>query len=223
DTVGRIVRTLDELGLSRNTLVVFTSDNGGLAYPEDGRRPNNTSNLPLRGQKGSEYDGGLRVPYIFRWPGKIPAGTVHQECISGVDLYPTFLALAGAPRPKHVLDGSDLNALLSDPDRRLPKRELIWYFPSYSSFHAPCIVVRRGDWKLIHRFETGGNELYNTTKDIAETKNLAGEFPELARELEACARAWMDDADAPRMKANPEYDPNWKRSGGRRSGPKRSR
>ena len=210
DTVGRIVGTIDELGIAENTLVVFASDNGGLAYIEDGKRPDNTSNLPLRGQKGSEFDGGLRVPYIFRWPGKIPADTVCHEVISGVDLYPTFLALADAPSPSHTLDGVDLTPILRDPQDRLAHRELFWYFPSYSSFHRPSVVARRGDWKLIHLLESGENELYHTGRDIGETKNVADEHPELAKQLETRAREWMDDANAPRMTPNPNYDANWK-------------
>jgi arylsulfatase A-like enzyme len=205
DSVGRIVGTLEELGITENTLIVFASDNGGLGYPEDGKRSDNTSNLPLRGQKGSEFDGGLRVPYIFSWPGKIPAGTVCNEVISGVDLYPTFLALAGAVKPSHTLDGTDLTSVLKDPHGRLAQRELFWFFPSYSSFHRPSVVVRRGDWKLIHLFESGENELYHTGRDIGETCNLAADHPERVRELSACIVRWMDQANVPRMKPNPEY------------------
>jgi arylsulfatase A-like enzyme len=211
DSVGRIVGTLDELGIAENTLVVFASDNGGLAYPEDGRRPDNTSNLPLRGQKGSEFDGGLRVPYIFCWPRKIPAGTVCHEVISGVDLYPTFLALAGAAKPSHTLDGTDLTPVLIDSHRQLPSRELFWYLPSYSSFHRPSVVARRGDWKLIHLFETGESELYHTDKDIGETRNVAPEHPDVVKDLESCIRKWMNEAEAPRMTPNPEYDPTVQR------------
>lgn len=207
DSVGRIVGALNELEIAENTLVVFASDNGGLAYPEDGRRPDNTSNLPLRGQKGSEFDGGLRVPYIFRWPGKIRAGTVCHEVISGVDLYPTFLALAGAAKPSHTLDGTDLTPILVDPRKQLAPRELFWYLPSYSAFHRPSVVARRGDWKLIYLFEPGESELYQTEKDIGETRNVAAEHPEVVRDLESCIRKWMDEAEAPRMTPNPGYDP----------------
>jgi arylsulfatase A-like enzyme len=210
DSVGRIVGTLDELGIAENTLVVFASDNGGLAYPEDGKRPDNTSNLPLRGQKGSEFDGGLRVPYIFRWPGKIPAGTVCHEVISGVDLYPTFLVLAGAPIPSHTLDGVDLMSILQDPQNRLAQRELFWYFPSYSAFHRPSVVVRQGDWKLIHLFESGEDELYHTGRDIGEAKNVAADYPELVQELSERIGRWVAEANAPPMTPNPEYDAAWK-------------
>ena len=210
DSVGRIVGTLEALGITENTLIVFASDNGGLGYPEDGKRPENTSNLPLRGQKGSEFDGGLRVPYIFCWRGKVPAGTVCHEVISGVDLYPTFLALAGDPKPSHTLDGTDLTPILLDPQKRLASRELFWYFPSHSSFHRPSVVVRRGDWKLIHLFESGENELYHTGRDIGETTNLAADNPDRVRELSACIVRWMDEANVPRMKPNPEYQANWR-------------
>jgi arylsulfatase A-like enzyme len=206
DSVGRIVGTLDELGIAEDTLVVFASDNGGLGYPEDGKRPDNTSNLPLRGQKGSEFDGGLRVPYIFRWPGKIPAGSVCHEVISGVDLYPTFLALAGAQEPSHKLDGTNLTPIFVDPHKQLAQREMFWYFPSYSSFHRPSVVVRRGDWKLIHLFETGESELYHTGDDIGETTDVAAQHPERVKELNARIREWIEESKAPRMTPNPEYD-----------------
>ena len=212
DTVGRLLQTVDELGISNNTLVVFMSDNGGLAYPEDGARPNNTSNYPLRAQKGSEFDGGLRVPFICRWTGQIPADTLCHEVVTGVDLYPTFLKLAGAPKPPQVLDGVDIMPILKHPSQKLPQRDVYWYMPSYSSFHRPCIVVRRGKWKLIHLFETGDNELYNTERDIGEQHNVAGQYPELVKELQASARQWMDTANVPRMKPNPEYDPSWRLS-----------
>jgi arylsulfatase A-like enzyme len=208
DSVGRIATKLDELGIADNTLLIFTSDNGGLGYPEDGKRPNCTSNLPLRGQKGSEFDGGTRVPFIFRWPGRIPAGTLSHEPIHGVDLYPTILELAGAPRPQHVLDGVSLIPVLRDPKATVGPRELYWYYPMYSSFNRPSVSVRRGEWKLIHLFDSGQIELYNTAEDIGETRNRAGDHPELAAELNKLALKWLDDTDAPRMRPNPDYEPD---------------
>ena len=208
DTVGKILDQLDALGVADNTLFVFTSDNGGLSYEEDGKREENTSNLPLRARKGSEFDGGLRVPYIFRWPGRIPAGTVSHEPIHGVDLCPTFLNVAGAAQPHHPLDGVDLMPCLRNPRATVGPRELYWYFPIYSSFNRPSVIVRRGDWKLIHLFETGVDELYNTAEDIGETRNRAADQPVLTTELRGLVLKWLDDTKAPRMLPNPDYDPN---------------
>lgn len=207
DTVGTVLRALDDTGLAANTLVIFGSDNGGLAYAEDGAREQNTSNLPLRGRKGSEFDGGFRVPYIVRWPGHVPPGTTNPEPITGADLYPTFLELAGAPRPGHVLDGASLVPLFRGPSARLPSREIIWYLSHYTSFNRPCIVVRRGEWKLIHLFDGDRDELYHTGNDIGERDDLALRQPELTRELRARALAWMKEAGAPPMRPNPDFDP----------------
>ncbi|MFC1766441.1 sulfatase-like hydrolase/transferase, partial [Planctomycetota bacterium] len=207
DTVGRVVDKIRALGIEKNTLIVFTSDNGGLSYAEDGKRPENTSNYPLRERKGSEFDGGLRVPFIFSWPGHISAQTLQHEPIQFIDLYPTFLQLAGAPQPDHVLDGVDLSPILFDAQARLKTRELFWYLPFYSSFNRPSAVVRRNDWKLIHLLETGECELYHTGEDIGEQTNISSAHPELVHELKTLALNWLDETDAPRMVPNPEYTP----------------
>ncbi len=210
DTVGRIMARLDELDIDDNTLLIFTSDNGGLSYQEDGPRDENTSNRPLRGRKGSEFEGGLRVPYIFRWPGRIPAGTACHEPIIGVDLYPTLLKVAGVKPPDQALDGVDLTPILLDRKAGLEQRELYWYLPVYSSFNRPCVVVRRGHWKLIHLLETGDCELYQTSKHIGETDNCVAEHPHVAHELDSLALKWIDAVNAPHMVSNPGYDPEWK-------------
>ena len=211
DTVGRVMDKLAELGIADDTLVVFTSDNGGLKYKEDGERDANTSNWPLRAGKGSEFDGGFRVPYIFRWPGKIPAGTTNHTPITNVDLYPTLLAAAGANRPDQPLDGVDLSAILHDAGAQLAQRDIFWYLPLYSSFNRPSVVIRRGEWKLIHLLESGDFELYNTEKDIGEKNNLAAQHPELAQNMNRRALQWLDDTDAPRMTPNSTYDPEWRK------------
>lgn len=207
DTVGRVVNKIQALGIEKNTLIVFTSDNGGLSYAEDGKRAVNTSNYPLRERKGSEFDGGLRVPFIFSWPGRIEARTLQHESIQFIDLYPTFLQLAGAPQPDHVLDGVDLSPVLFDAQARLKMRDLFWYLPFYSSFNRPSVVVRRGHWKLIHLLESGLCELYHTGQDIGERSNLAGKYPDLALELKTRTLDWLDDTEAPRMVLNPDYAP----------------
>ncbi|MFC1498110.1 sulfatase [Verrucomicrobiota bacterium] len=209
DTVGRVLKKLDELGIAKNTLVIFTSDNGGLAYQEDGQKLENTSNWPAKLAKGSEFDGGLRVPYIFRWPGRIPAGTLCKEPITGVDLYPTLLNVAGAKRPDQPLDGADLGPVLRNPKARLNERDIFWYLPLYSYFSRPCVVIRRGDWKLIHLLESGEYELYHTGNDIGEKNNVVAENSALAKEMNSRVLKWLEDTNAPRMLPNPEYDPEW--------------
>ena len=207
DTVGKIMRTVDDCGESENTLIVFTSDNGGLSYEEDGVKEANTSNLPLRGRKGSQYEGGIRVPWIVRWPGKTPAGIRCSVPIHHVDLYPTFVAIANHKRPPQTLHGLDLTQLFQSPDLGLAERDLYWYLPGYSAFHKPSVMVRRGKWKLIRSLESDAMQLFDTNSDIGESIDLSRAEPGLAASLNLAAMQWLDDLDAPRMKPNPEYQP----------------
>lgn len=211
DSVGKIMEAIDDSGVAGSTLFVFTSDNGGLAYEEDGVREENTSNLPLRGRKGSEYDGGIRVPWIVRWPGQTPAGVECQEPIHQIDLYPTFCKVAGAPQPTQTLHGMDLTALFRSPEEGILARKLYWYLPGYSAFHTPSVMVRQGKWKLIRRLESEQRFLYDTDADIGEATDLSSENAELATSLDDAAMSWLDDLQAPRMTPNPEYDPRSRR------------
>ena len=208
DSVGKILAALEDSGEADNTLVIFTSDNGGLAYKEDGTKDANTSNHPLRGYKGSEYDGGTRVPWIVRWPGKTPAGVECDETIHQVDLFATLSKVGGAKPPSQKLDGVDLSDLFRSPGNGLEDREVFWYFPGYSSFHSPSVVARQGKWKLIRRLESDEVLLFDTVADIGETNDLSSSNPELAATLNASAMRWLDATNAPRMTPNPEYDPN---------------
>ena len=209
DSVGKILAALDACGEADNTLVVFTSDNGGLAYEEDGKRDANTSNFPLRDYKGSEYDGGMRVPWIVRWPGKTPPGVKCDETIHQVDLFPTLSKVGGAKPPSQSLDGVDLSTLFQSPDNGLDERQVFWYFPGYSAFHTPSVIARQGKWKLIRRLESEEALLFDTVADIGETTDVSSEDPELAASLNQIAMQWLDEVDAPRMTPNPEYDPNF--------------
>lgn len=211
DSVGKIAAALDESGASGNTLFVFTSDNGGLSYEEDGDKFSNTSNLPLRGRKGSEYDGGIRVPWIVRWPGQTPAGVKCDVPVHQIDLYPTFASVASAEKPKQALHGINLTGLLQDPNKVQSNRDLFWYLPGYSAFHAPSVMVRSGDWKLIRRLETDESLLLNTATDIGETSDQSETKPEISKRLNQSALNWLDAMKAPRMTPNPEYDPTVKR------------
>lgn len=213
DSVGRIVAKLDQLGLSTNTLVIFSSDNGGVGgYQREGLRTAGdiTDNAPLRSGKGSLYEGGVRVPFIFRWPGRIAAGAVCPEPIASVDIHPTFCALAGAPLPQgQPLDGANLLPLLTGgPFRR---EALYWHFPGYLGAGpnqwrtTPASAVRRGDWKLLQFLEDGHLELYNLADDVGQTNNLAAAKPELSAELFTQLKAWRESVHAP-MPA--KRDPN---------------
>jgi arylsulfatase A-like enzyme len=209
ESVGRVVAKLDELGLGENTLVIFSSDNGGVGgYVEAGvkAREGITNNAPLRGGKGMLYEGGVRVPFIFRWPGRIQSGTTCEEPIVSVDIFPTFLALAAAPAPPaetHPLDGVSLVGLLTGKASRLDRDALYWHFPGYLGSGknvwrtTPAGAVRVGDHKLLEFFEDGRLELYNLRSDPGQKHNLATERPELTRSLHAKLQSWREHIHAP--------------------------
>jgi arylsulfatase A-like enzyme len=201
--VGKVLTKLDELGLRDNTIVIFTSDNGGLSTSEGWP----TSNLPLRGGKGWMYEGGIREPMIVRWPGVTQAGSTSAEPVTSYDIFPTVLAAAGVPMPKdHPADGIDLRAVFAGQARPQP-RTLFWHYPHYGNQGgAPGTAVRRGDWKLIHWFERDQWELFNLATDLSETKNLAAEHPEKVAELKAeMARLHRETGSLDPM-PNPAYD-----------------
>ncbi len=224
ESVGRVVAKLDELGVRDNTLVIFSSDNGGVGgYESVGLVGKNgvTNNAPLKGGKGTLYEGGVRVPYIFNWPGKIEAGTLNERPINSVDLYPTLLELASAEKPQQPLDGvSYLKSLLGqDAATRGP---LFWHFPGYLGANndqwrtTPCGSIRDGDWKLIEYFEDGRLELYNLANDIGETKNLAEAEPERAKKMHGAMVAWRESVGAkmPTKNDPKAVKPGQKNSGG---------
>ncbi len=207
DSIGKILDALDESGQRENTLIVFTSDNGGLSYEEDGLREENTSNLPLRGRKGSEYDGGLRVPWIASWPGQFPEGVECDTPVHHVDLYTTFSAAAETATPPQDLHGTNLLTLFRDPSSGLKPRNLFWYLPGYSAFHTPSVMVRNDNWKLIRHLENEEHLLFDTDSDISESIDARSSNPELASDLNQATQDWLDELDAPRMTPNPEYEP----------------
>jgi arylsulfatase A-like enzyme len=212
ESVGRILAELDELRLATNTLVVFTSDNGGVGgYEREGIQGGSiTDNAPLKGGKGMLSEGGIRVPYLFRWPGKIAAGSRCDQPINSVDLYPTLLELAGAEAPQgYPLDGSSYAGLLFGQARQV-RGPLYWHFPGYLGAGAgtwrttPAGAIRSGDWKLQEFFEDGRLELYNLRDDLSETNNLAAKLPGKAKELRELLIAWRQQIAAPMPTQNPE-------------------
>jgi uncharacterized sulfatase len=206
NSVGRILHKLDHLGLSGNTVVIFYSDNGGLIKRYDGKGEIVTSNAPLRSEKGSLYEGGVRVPLIVRWPGIVAPGSVCAAPVSSVDICPTMLDLAGvADPPDAAIDGVSLARLLMggpEPDREA----IFWHYPHYHHC-TPCGAVRKGNLKLIEHFEDGSLELYDLAADIGEQSNLVGDRPDLASELAEWLRLWRRMVGAAMPEPNPAYDP----------------
>jgi len=206
ESVGRVMKTLDDLQLADNTVLIFTSDNGGVGgYVREGikKAGDITDNAPLRSGKGSLYEGGTRDPLIVRWPGVTHAGSTCDVPTIHVDLYPTLLEMATAPQPRQVLDGESLVKLLRDPAARLRRDAIFQHFPGYLGAGGdtwrttPVSLVQMGDWKLMEFLEDGHLELYNLRDDLGETKNLAPSNPAKAQELHARLLAWRSEVHAP--------------------------
>lgn len=212
--IGKILDELDALGLKENTLVVFSSDNGGICAT--------SSQQPYRAGKGSYFEGGTRVPLVVRWPGAVAPDSTCTVPVIGIDFYPTFLQAAGLPVPPgKQLDGESLLPLLTGRGT-FPERTLFWHFPIYLENYAgardeshdalfrtrPGSALRQGKWKLHEYFEDGSVELYDLEADLGERRNVAAQFPEKADELVAQLRKWRKATNAPvPVELNPEYGP----------------
>ena len=201
-SVGRVVEALERTGQLDNTLIVFTSDNGGVATSEGSP----TTNLPLIEGKGWMYEGGTRVAFLASWPGVIAEGSQCDVPITSTDIYPTFLEAAGLPLlPQQHTDGVSILPLLKDGNS-IPRESLFWHYPHYGNQGGtPGCSVRKGDYKLIHFFEDNRLELYNLREDVGEQHNLAAEMPELAEELRQQLWAWIESVEA----KIPQPNPNW--------------
>ncbi len=204
DSIGRILDHLAALGLQRNTVVVFTSDNGGLSTSEG--LP--TSNLPLRAGKGWHYEGGVREPAIVVWPGVTKPGSVSSAPLISTDYYPTLLEIAGLPaQPRQHVDGVSIVPLLRGATR--PERPLFWHYPHYSNQGGgPGGAVRLGAYKLIEFYEDMRVELYNVVNDISEKRDLAKAMPGKVTELRGLLQEWRQTVGAKMPVPNPHYDPN---------------
>jgi arylsulfatase A len=207
ESLGRIVAKLDELGLTENTVVVFTSDNGGLHTKFTGGEEVSL-NLPLRGEKGQLYEGGIRVPLIVKWPGVTPPGTVCAEPTISIDFWPTFAEIAGIGDFEHQqpIDGLSLVPLLRDPDATLDRDAIYFHYPHYHHSE-PAGAIRQGDWKLIEFFADGRLELYNLADDISESNDLAATYPDRARAMQKRLASWRKSVNAAMPTPNPDYDP----------------
>ncbi len=202
ENIGRLLDTLEAAGETDNTLIVFTSDNGGLATAEGSP----TCNLPLAEGKGWMYEGGTREPLLVAWPGRIAAGTTCEVPVTSPDFYPTLLEAAGLPlSPGQHVDGVSLMPLLTGSGP-LDRAAIFWHYPHYGNQGGtPGSSVRCGDFKLIEFFEDGRLELYNLRTDPGEQHNLAGTEPERCRELHARLSAWRERIEARIPAVNPDW------------------
>lgn len=204
-SVGSVLRTLDQNGLAKNTMVVFFSDNGGLRYEGTGRNAV-TDNAPLRAGKGHLYEGGIREPLLMRLPGVIRPGAVIDTPVCSVDFLPTFCDLAGTPAG--TVDGVSLLPLLRGG--QLKPRPLFWHYPHYSNQGGePGSVIRDADWKLIEFLTDGRMELFNLKDDPGEHVNLIQREPGVARSLSARLSAWRRESGAVMPQKNPAANPAW--------------
>jgi arylsulfatase A-like enzyme len=203
--IGNLIRALDDLKIADRTVVVFTSDNGGLSVEEGPNTPS-TSNSPLRAGKGYLYEGGIRVPMIISGPCVARPGSVCDVPVSGLDLFPTVIAWAGE-KPAHAssIDGESLVPLLKG-DGTLQRDDLYWHYPHYSNQGGkPGGAIRKGDLKLIEWYEDGRIELYDLRRDIGEVQDLAAQRPEQATQLRARLLKWRESVGARMPRLNPEH------------------
>ncbi len=218
NSIGRIMKKLDELNLTERTIVIFFSDNGGLyqAYGGyRGKREPVSTNEPLRDEKGTLYEGGIREPLIVRWPGVVKPTTTCDAPVTSVDFYPTFLEIVAAKgNPSHILDGESILPLLKRTGT-LKRDAIYWHYPHYHHSR-PAGAIREGNFKLIEFYEDGRLELYNLKRDISEKRNLATKLPKKAAQLQKKLAAWRQSVDAKMPTPNPDYDPARAHEWGRR-------
>lgn len=190
DAVGKVLKQLEDSGVADRTIVFFTSDNGGLSTSEGSP----TSNLPFRGGKGWVYEGGIREPWIVRHPRMVKAGSVSDQPICSIDLFPTIASAAGI-EVQHQVDGIDLlPALMGDA---LSRDTLYWHYPHYSNQGGiPAGAIRQGDYKLIERYEDGRVQLFHLKDDLSEQKDLANEMPDRVNAMRDKLHRWYREVDA---------------------------
>ena len=205
----QIIHVLEELGLEENTVIIFTSDNGGRRSWLNGSWEHVTSNHPLRGGKGMIYEGGIRVPLIIRWPGVVKPGSRCKVPVSSVDFLPTILDISKTKEdPRHRSNGRSILPLLKKR-RNFKKRALYWHFPVYGEGgHGPSAAIRQDDYKLI-KFFGSSYELYDLKKDIGETKNLTGKMPDKVKQMSIKLNQWLKKTGAWLPRPNPDYKPEF--------------
>ena len=208
--IGRVLEHLKLNHHDQNTIVIFTSDNGGYIGIDSRLKEKIpvTDNFPLRSGKSTCYEGGLRIPLVIRWPGITKPGSVCHEPVLLTDIFPTLLAATQIPGPRtNTCDGIDLMPLLKNPNAKLKREYLYFHYPHY--YHAPpttpVSAIRAGDWKLLRFYEDQHLELYNIREDISEKVDLAKQMPEKARELRDRLDSWLKSVKAAYPLPNPEY------------------
>jgi arylsulfatase A-like enzyme len=207
DNIGRLMDTLEQMEIDDNTVVIFTSDNGGLATSH---KPGPTSNAPLRSGKGWCYEGGIRVPLIIRAPGLTRAGKVSNEPVVSMDYFPTMLEMAGIGlKPKLHSDGCSLAGVpLIKKGKQLKRDAICWHYPHYhGSTWTPGAAIRARDFKLIEFYEESKIELYNLADDVGEKNDLAKKMPKKAKQMHKMLKAWQKKMGAKMPVLNPDYDP----------------
>lgn len=218
ESLGRVMSKLKELGIDDNTIVIFCSDNGGMSAGNFGRPSKvlnpqtpdknfSTSNLPLRGGKGWQYEGGVRVPMIIKWAGVKSPGSSCSAPVITTDFYPSILEMAGLPlMPEQHMDGRSLAPLLKGA-KSIDREAIYWHFPHYSNhgMQSPGSAVRAGKYKLIEYFENGTVQLFDLEKDLSELHDLSKENPAKVKELQGMLQAWRKSVNAKMMVPNPEY------------------
>ncbi len=201
--VGKVLDALDECGLTESTIVIFTSDNGGVSSGDAYA----TSNLPLRGGKGRGWEGGIREPFYIRYPEVTRAGSTCDVPVTGADFYPTILQLCGLPmQPDQHIDGVSLVPLLRG--ETMETRPLYWHYPHYDNQGGePSSLLREGNWKLIHYYEDGRNELYDLSVDPSEQSDLSRTHPATTARMWAQLDGWLRSVKAKYPERDPRYDP----------------
>ena len=195
-SVGRIMDKLKSLGLDKNTVVMLTSDNGGLAGGQF------NGNEPLRGGKGTHYEGGIREPMIASWPGKIRSGSISKEVVSGIDILPTVMDMVGIDT-KEEIDGVSMTPALFEDKKGLDREAMFWHYPHFHRGR-PVSIVRAGRYKLMEFLETGKLELYDLQKDMSESTDIAAKKPSKVKELKAMLDKWKKETDAPPFRKKSE-------------------
>lgn len=201
DGVGEIMKLLRAKGLEENTIVIFTSDNGGLGMPELGPTPTNLE--PLRAWKGHNYEGGIRIPMIASWPSVLPQNKVADQYYSNVDHAETLLDLIDKPKDLGP-DGISMKSIFFEPNQVMNRGPIFWHYPHFSNqMGRPSAAVRNGDWKLIEFYESSKTELYKLSDDIGEEVDLSSQFPEKSKELFALLNNWRKEVNANMPVPNP--------------------
>jgi arylsulfatase A-like enzyme len=202
--LGRIMRTINESGEANNTIIIFTSDNGGLATAEDSP----TCNFPLRDGKGWMYEGGVRVPLIIKWPKITSFNSICDLPVTSPDFYPTILNMANLPLiPEQHKDGLSLVPLLKD-SKKIDRDMIFWHYPHYGNQGGkPASSIRKGDYKLIEFFEDNHLELYNLKEDIKEINNLVSIKQKEAKEMKELLYKWRNQINVKIPEHNPDFIP----------------